>query len=292
MDGFALLGSHLGDPDRKILTPPQIRSLTERMELLTGNDPERELTVEDFLNLGYGRDMACRVLELLQGKEQLAAYLREGERHGCRLLTRGEENYPLLLRKRLGGESPCCLFYKGDPGILQKPAIALVGSRDLEEENQSFAREAGRQAALHGLSLVSGNARGADREAQRACLEAGGTVISVVADSLEEKQTDPRILYLSQEDWDMPFSSARALSRNHVIHGLGLLTLVAQCSLGTGGTWSGTTKNLRRGWSLVACFRDGSEASFALQDQGAYLIGIEDLERLTDLQDPQMNLFD
>ena len=37
-------------------------------------------------------------------------------------------------------------------------------------------------------------------------------------------------------------------------------------------------KNLRSGWSSVACFRDGSEASRRLQDLGAWLIGIEDLK--------------
>ena len=291
MEGFALLGSHLGDPDRKILTAPQIRTLTERMEQRPSGDPSRELTRMDLQGLGFGPDQSRRILSLLEDRDQLGAYLEEGRHHGCHLLTRGEEAYPATLRKRLGGESPCCLFYKGDPEILKHPCISLVGSRDLHPENEKFAREAGRQAAAHGLTLISGNARGADRTAQEACLEAGGRVISVVADALSDKKERPGLLYLSQEDWDLPFSAARALSRNRVIHAMGYLTLVAQCTLHSGGTWNGTVQNLQHGWSLVVCFRDGSEAACALESQGAYLIGIQELQGLTEIRSPQMSFF-
>ena len=291
MEGFALLGSHLGDKDRKILTDAQIRTLTERMAMAGEKGDDRAMEPGDLISLGYGRDMAQRIVCLLSQQEELRAYLREGERQGCHLLTRGEEAYPQLLRKRLGGESPCCLFYQGDPELLRTPAVSLVGSRDLYPRNREFAREAGRQAALHGLTLVSGNARGADRTAQEACLQAGGRVISVVADSLLDKAPDPNVLYVSQEDYDAPFSAVRALSRNRVIHAMGMMTLVSQCRLGAGGTWSGTIQNLRRNWSLVICFRDGSEASLELQRQGAYLMDTEDLSHLTDIKDPQMNLF-
>ena len=292
MDGFALLGSHLGDPERKILTSAKIRRLTAQAALLHPEDPERSLQEEDLRNLGFGGEEAGQILQLLSEEAQLQAYLREGRRHHCHLLTRGEEPYPPLLRRRLGGESPCCLFYKGNPEILKSPGISLVGSRDLGLKNREFAREAGLQAARHGLTLISGNARGSDRTAQDACLEAGGRVISIVADDLLTKREDSNILYVSQEDFDAPFSAQRALSRNRVIHAMGLITLVSQVSLETGGTWSGTTQNLKQGWSVVACFRDGSRASLELQNRGAYLIGLSDLSHLTEIRDPQMNFFE
>jgi DegV family protein with EDD domain len=56
--------------------------------------------------------------------------------------------------------------------ILKSPGISLVGSRDLNPINEEFAREAGKQAALQSYTLVSGNARGADKTAQNACLAA------------------------------------------------------------------------------------------------------------------------
>ena len=159
------------------------------------------------------------------------------------------------------------------------------------EKNREFAEEVGRQAALQGLVLVSGNARGADKAAQNACLEAGGQVISIVADSLCDHKATANVLYLSESSFDEPFSSQRAISRNRVIHALGRMVFVAQSSLEKGGTWDGTVKNLRSGWSPVACFRDGSEASIRLEQMGAYLIGKEDVQDFGTLQNQEMTLF-
>ena len=87
--------------------------------------------------------------------------------------------------------------------------VALVGSRELREENWKFAAEVGRQAALQGYVLVSGNARGADRTAQEACLAAGGKVICVVADDLWKQPLRENILYLSEDDFEEGFSAQR-----------------------------------------------------------------------------------
>lgn len=289
--GFVLLGSHLGDPDRRILSPSQLRTLTDRMQR-AGICHRGDLGLSDLRSLGYGPDMGTRILNLLSQQEEMEAYLRRGREAGCFPLTRGEEAFPALARKRLGGECPCCLFYKGDPSLLNTPAIALAGSRDLSAPNRAFAEEAGRQAAAHGMTLISGNARGADRAAQDACLAAGGKVISIVADDLLSKSADKNILYLSQEDYDLPFSSQRALSRNRLIHTMGYMTLVVQCALGHGGTWSGTAQNLQQGWSMVVCFRDGSPASLELQNRGAWLLDSSQLSELSNLREPQLRFAD
>jgi predicted Rossmann fold nucleotide-binding protein DprA/Smf involved in DNA uptake len=110
-------------------------------------------------------------------------------------------------------------------------------------------------------------------------------VISIVADELWKHQIRENVLYLSEEDYDTPFTAQRALSRNRCIHALGRMVFVAQADLQKGGTWDGTAKNLRFGWSPVACFRDGSAASKELEQMGAYLIGREDLDDFCVLQE-------
>ena len=170
--------------------------------------------------------------------------------------------------------------------------IALVGSRDLNQENRAFAEEAGRQAALQGYTLVSGNARGADKVAQQACLAAGGMVISVVADSLQNHREKERVLYLSEDGYDEVFSAQRALSRNRVIHGMGAITLVAQATLHVGGSWSGTVRNLQGCWSKVFCFEDGSAASAELQQLGAFPVTHAELSDIPKLQEGRCTLFD
>ena len=289
--GFLLLTSNLGNPGRKPLTVAQFRELTDRAGRILSRGIERDVNVQDFVSVGYSHGFAEHIVALLQEEELLAWYMTQAGKHCCVPITRATESYPLILRKRLGTDSPGCLWAKGDLGLLDTPAIALVGSRELNPRNRDFAREVGRQAALQGLTLVSGNARGADKAAQNACLEAGGRVISVVADSLTIHRSKENVLYLGENSFDEEFSAQRALSRNRCIHALGRIVFVAQADFGKGGTWDGTVKNLHHGWSPVVCFRDGSEAAAELEQMGAYLIGTEDLNDFCALQKTEKTLF-
>ena len=289
--GFLLLTSHLGDPDRRPLSPAQLRMLASRVQMGESISTDREMTAADLIALGYGRDMAAQILRLLEQEDLLDHYLRRAQKQDCVPVTRVSDHYPLLLRQRLGLDSPGCLWAKGDPEILNTPAVALVGSRELRPENRVFAEAVGYHAATQGLTLVSGNARGADRTAQEACLRAGGRVISIVADELAKQPKTRNVLYLSEDGYDEKFSAQRASSRNRCIHALGQLVFVAQSDLHKGGTWDGTVKNLRFGWSPVACFRDGSEASGQLEQMGAYLIGAEELKDFSALAKMDMKLF-
>ena len=275
--GFLLLTSHLGNPDRQVLSTAQLRMLALRMRGRECAQPEREMTRQDFIALGYDRETAERYCALLSDTQELDYY--------------PSEDYPGILRQRLGMDSPGCLWAKGDLSILNTPAVALVGSRELRAENRKFAAAVGYRAAEEGLTLVSGNARGADRTAQEACLAAGGRVISIVADELSRQARRRNVLYVSEDDFDGAFSTQRALSRNRCIHALGRMVFVAQADFGHGGTWDGTVKNLRFGWSPVACFRDGSQAVRQLEQMGAYLIGTDDLLDFGGLMEEEKTLF-
>ena len=289
--GFLLLTSQLGDPQRKPLTVAQFRKLAARAREMNAPLDDRNMQPSDLTALGFSEEMAERVLMLLSHKELLEFYLRKAKLANCVPITRVSEDYPLAVRKKLGEDSPGCLWAKGDISILHTPCISLVGSRDLRPDNQRFAREAGRQAVRQGYTLVSGNARGADSVAQEACLEAGGRVISVVADKLETQRVRRGVLYLSEDDFDASFSALRALSRNRVIHCLGQKTLVAQATLGTGGTWNGTERNLRAGWSSVLCYDDGSEAFRQLIQMGASAVTCGELEDIAALENDCSSFF-
>lgn len=290
--GFLLLTSQLGNPERNPLSPAQLRRLSAAVSGMTPTEADRELEISDLTALGYTPALAGRILALLQEEDLLEHYLLRARRAGCAPITRVTPGYPVAVRRRLGADAPGCLWAKGDVTLLEKPGIALVGSREPEPVNRAFAREAGRQAALQGLVLISGNARGADREAQEACLEAGGEVISIVADELARQTPRTNVLYLAEEDFDAPFSALRALRRNRCIHTLGRTVLVAQATLQKGGTWDGASKNLRFGWSNVCCFDDGSDAARVLTQMGADPIGMDALADLPALCKHTRTLFD
>lgn len=281
--GFLLLTSRLGDPERKVLTTAQLRTLGRRMQNVPRPHEDRDLEPGDLLALGYDEPTARRIVMLLSEEDRLDWYLTRSKRADCLPITRITAGYPRKLEEKLGLDAPGCLWARGDLSILSMPMVSLVGSREIRENNRRFAEEAGRQAAIQGFALVSGNARGADRIAQEACLEAGGYVVSILADELEKHTPRNRMLQLSEDGFDEPFSAQRALSRNRCIHALGELTLVAQAGYQQGGTWDGTVKNLRFRWSPVRCFDDHSPAAVMLEQMGAGCVSLEDLSDLEKL---------
>jgi predicted Rossmann fold nucleotide-binding protein DprA/Smf involved in DNA uptake len=289
--GYLLLTSTLGDPERKPLSMAQFRELTSRVNAMTSREISRDVDVRDFTSIGYAEAFAQHIVALLRDEELLEYYLLQAKKASCFPITRASKCYPVAVRKRLGMDSPGTLWAKGDISFLDMPKVALVGSRDLQSDNASFAKEVGRQAAQQGYVLISGNARGADKLAQSACLEYGGRVISVVADSLLEHTGKDRVLYLSENSFADPFSAQRAISRNRVIHSLGAMTFVAQSGLRQGGTWDGAEKNLRYGWSPVYCYADESLAQQALVDMGAQAVTLEQLHDFSALPKPAADLF-
>lgn len=253
-----LLSGKLGDPCRRPLSRAQYAAVSENQSLF---------------------DAELRGV-LLAEEARLDSYLAAAAAKNCYPITQCSEGYPHILTARLGTDAPLCLWAMGDRALLGTPMVALVGSRELSVPNALFAGEVGKQAALHGFTLVSGNARGADRTAQAACLKHGGRVISIVADELAQQTPEENILYLSEDGFQERFSSHRALSRNRYIHVLGERTFVAQCGNGIGGTWDGTVKNLKSGWSQVYCFGDGSPGIRRLTALGASEVSIEMIESL------------
>lgn len=282
--GFLLLTGHLGNPERKPLTVAQFRTLADRVSRMDKPMENRELQELDLVALGYDRPTVQRILALLAEEDLLDRYLFKGHRQTCIPVPRISEVYPVAVRTRLGLDAPGCLWAKGNLSLLKQKTLSLVGSRQLRESNRSFAETVGREAARQGYTLVSGNASGADQAAQNACLEAGGRVISVVADSLENYNQQENVLYLSEDAFDESFSPQRALSRNRVIHAMGCIALVAQCNLNKGGTWDGTVKNLQKHWSPVFCFNDGTPAAAELSQRGAKLIDVTQLSNLAELK--------
>ena len=285
--GFLLLCCHLGNPERRPLTVAQFRKLSRRVREAEKAPGDRELALSDLTRLGYGKADAEQILSLFSEEELLDRYLHKAERAGCIPLTPLSPGYPRRLWEALGDDAPSCIWARGDLSLLLKAGIALVGSRDLHPENREFARQAGLEAAKQGLVLISGNARGADRTAQEAALSAGGKVISILADQLTDHIPSEGMLYLSEEGFDLEFSAQRALSRNRCIHAMGLAAIAAQCSLRTGGTWDGSVKNLRFGWSPLYVFDDGSESAELLTEMGAVKIGFEELKNLRNLPGPE-----
>lgn len=83
-------------------------------------------------------------------------------------------------------KSDSFIFYAGRLDILKRPAVAIVGARDVSEYGAKRARRLSRELAERGVVVVSGLAKGVDVNAHRAAMEAGGFTVAVIGTPLQQ----------------------------------------------------------------------------------------------------------
>lgn len=120
-----------------------------------------------------GRELADAVLAPAPD-EHIERALAWAAEPGSHLLTLADDAYPRALLDI--ADPPVLLYVKGDPALLQRPAIALVGARSATVQGEANAAAFAQSLAEAGLVIVSGLALGVDAAAHRGALAAGGTV--------------------------------------------------------------------------------------------------------------------
>ncbi len=108
----------------------------------------------------------------------LKEVLKEHEENECSLLTLEDDDYPELLREI--SLPPPVLFFKGKSMEEYFFLVGIVGTRKPTAYGKSIARELGRELSRAGVGVVSGLARGIDREAHYGALEGEGKTIAVL----------------------------------------------------------------------------------------------------------------
>lgn len=134
----------------------------------------------DLVALGLNEEQAKRWYEdtcLLQGFEVLDKWQTQNPQHQG-LLVAGIEPYPQALASLK--DAPIFLFYRGNLSALQKPMVAMVGSRNPTSYAQEWAQQTAAELASCGVTVVSGMALGIDGFAHLGALDAGGSTIAVL----------------------------------------------------------------------------------------------------------------
>ncbi|MEI6786390.1 MAG: DNA-processing protein DprA, partial [Verrucomicrobiota bacterium] len=239
-------------------------------------------------------DDAERIARLLERSGRLALELEGLFSRGMWATTRMDAPYPKKLRDTLKRQAPTVLFGAGDPQLLRRGGVAVIGSRNIDEAGTAFAQEFGRKAAAARLPVVSGGARGTDRLAMGAALEAGGIAFGVLADSLERTVRQPdlrqllldgQLVLLTPYAPSAGFSVGAAMGRNKVIYGLADFAVVVSSDYQTGGTWAGAAEALKAGWCPVFV-RDGAampKGNGELLKVGAAPLPESELSQISDL---------
>ena len=166
-----------------------------------------------------------------------------------------DEGYPKPLSKRLKDHAPPIIYGCGDGALLETGGLAVVGSRQVDANLIDFTETIGRMAAEAERTIVSGAARGVDQAAMRGALGVGGTVVGVLADSLERISVnrehrqllrEGKLALMSPYDPAAGFNIGHAMQRNKLIYALSDAALVVNSDHEKGGTWSGAVEQLEK----------------------------------------------
>ena len=241
--------------------------------------------------LAFGREDLVRRVPAVLDRERIQELLTQWFPLGVAVdywhdrsiwvVSRADPEYPQSLKRKLREQAPPLLYGCGPPASLHKGGLAVVGSRNAGERSLECARQVGRLASEAGRMVISGGARGIDRAAMDAALEAGGHAVGVLADSLEkavlnrahrEPLMDGRLTLVSPFDPSARFKSWNAMGRNKLIYALGDAGLVVDSAHGKGGTWSGAVEQLKKYRSVpIYVFEKGEteDGIRGLLDKGA-----------------------
>ncbi len=132
-------------------------------------------------------------------------------------------------------DRPPVLFVRGQLAP-ERPAVAVVGSRNANPRTVQEARVLAAAAVRAGFSVVSGLAAGVDTAAHEGALDAGGHTVAILGTgirrvfpeqnaTLAERVAATGAL-LSQFAPDAPRTGTTFLQRNHVIAGLAVASVV------------------------------------------------------------------
>ncbi len=206
-----------------------------------------------------------RLDTLLSRHSELTTGLEQWRESEIWVLGQTDAAYPQRLPARLGRATPPLLFGVGEQALLDGGGLSIIGSRDADEMALEFTRQIASACAQENIQIVSGGARGIDREAMLSGLDDGGCAVGVLADSLgreafADRYRTPleqgRLTLVTPFRPDVGFSVGNAMGRNKCIYALADWSLVVSAATAEGGTWAGAVENLRHNWSPLFV-RDG-----------------------------------
>jgi len=195
----------------------------------------------------------------LDAKKELSNYAFMVEdlfEHGYNILPITSQDYSPILKKNLGRtSSPPVIYTKGNIQIMKEKSVAIVGARMANDISLEFTDNVAKNASEHYKVVVSGFAKGVDKQALDSALKYKGQSIIVLPQGITTFQSgfkkhykqiiDGDILVLSTFYPKAPWSVPLAMARNSIIYGLATEIYVAESSE-KGGTWSGVIDGLKK----------------------------------------------
>ena len=157
------------------------------------------------------------------------------------LLVPGDDAYPARLAEIT---DPPLLFARGDPSVLQRPSIAMVGSRTCTPQGARDAEAFARAFGEAGFTIVSGMARGIDGASHEGALGTPGSTIAVMGTGFGvtypkrhaalQARIEAEGCVVTEFSPGFPPLPANFPQRNRIISGLALGVVVVEADIESG----------------------------------------------------------
>jgi DNA processing protein len=167
------------------------------------------------------------------------AWLAQPQHH---LITLDDPAYPRPLANI--ADPPLLLYVRGNPALLSRPALAIVGSRNASTQGKANAEAFAQSLALAGVTIVSGLALGIDAAAHAGALRGPGSTVAVVGTGADRVYpARNRVLahsiaeggcIVSEYALGTPALSANFPRRNRIISGMSAGVLVVEAAAESG----------------------------------------------------------
>jgi DNA processing protein len=161
---------------------------------------------------------------------------------GNAILTLADVAYPQALLQI--SDPPSLIYVKGNPDLLNAPALAIVGARNATPQGEANAQAFAQSLAEKGMVIISGMALGVDAAAHRGALKGGGGTIAVVGTGADRiyparnaelaRQIAGQGTIVSEFPLGTPPAAHNFPRRNRLISGLARGVLVVEAAVDSG----------------------------------------------------------
>lgn len=158
------------------------------------------------------------------------------------VITLADAAYPQALLEI--ADPPCLLYARGRVELLNRSALAVVGSRNASAQGMQNAESFAKAFSEAGITIVSGLALGIDAAAHRGGLRARGSTVAVLGTGVDvaypgrnaglAEQIAEHGLLLAEFPLGAPPAAHHFPQRNRLISGLGRGCLVVEAALASG----------------------------------------------------------
>lgn len=179
-----------------------------------------------------------------------------------------DKEYPAILHSI--ADKPKVLFVKGDVGLLEKPSIAIVGTRQPSEKAALFAKDLASSLSKD-FNIVSGGAEGIDSMAHLGALENSGRTVCILGSGFLNKfpalnyglfeEIAEKGLLVTEQMPDAVVNRYSLLQRNRITSALSRAVFVVASNESGGSMWQAELARRQKRPIFVPSLKLGLEPS-------------------------------